>query len=154
MMTGNAILDPSPGTYAMLLELTRRSSVSVGALGCQRLPPGSYLYVGSARGPGGLRARLAHHRRGPARPHWHIDYLRMRAPVRWVWALASTERLECEWAGRLVRAGGLEPSAARFGASDCRCPTHLLRGPVGDEGLVGQITELLSPATVSKVHWP
>lgn len=36
---------------------------------------GIYVYVGSARGPGGLRARLKRHMRISKKLFWHIDYL-------------------------------------------------------------------------------
>ena len=40
------------------------------------IPRGTYLYVGSAKGPGGLRARIKRHlRRHGKRLFWHIDYL-------------------------------------------------------------------------------
>jgi hypothetical protein len=51
-----------PGTYALLLTATAPLEVVVGRLGACRLPAGHYVYVGSAHGPGGLAARLTHHR--------------------------------------------------------------------------------------------
>jgi sugar fermentation stimulation protein A len=114
------------GTYALLLHLDVPQAVVVGALGAWTFPQGWYLYLGSARGPGGLAARLARHRRrGDKRPHWHIDYL--RAVTTWVqaWTHAGETRQECAWAtvaGALPDARLVVP---RFGASDCRCPAHL-----------------------------
>jgi Uri superfamily endonuclease len=52
------------GTYALLLKLDKQERITVGRLGTFGFPAGYYLYVGSALGPGGLRARLARHRRG------------------------------------------------------------------------------------------
>ena len=37
------------------------------------LAPGCYVYAGSARGPGGIRARVRRHLRPDKTPHWHID---------------------------------------------------------------------------------
>ncbi|RMF29323.1 MAG: GIY-YIG nuclease family protein, partial [Chloroflexi bacterium] len=101
--------------------------LTVGALGTFTLPQGLYLYLGSARGPGGLAARLAHHRRPPTRPHWHVDYLRVAGarPVAVGWAEGEARR-ECAWAREALTLPGAEGPIPRFGASDCRCPTHLI----------------------------
>ena len=56
--------EAEPGTYALLLRLDKQERITVGKLGTFDFPVGYYLYVGSALGPGGLRARLARHRRG------------------------------------------------------------------------------------------
>ncbi len=53
--------------------------VRIGRRGELRLQPGFYIYLGSALGPGGVRARLALHFRPCTRPHWHLDYLRAHA---------------------------------------------------------------------------
>jgi Uri superfamily endonuclease len=55
--------EPRPGTYALLLSSAADGVIRVGRLGDLRLQPGFYVYVGSALGPGGVRARLAHHMR-------------------------------------------------------------------------------------------
>ena len=71
-------LTSRPGTYALLLASTAtRCLYALGGLGSLTLRPGWYVYVGSAFGPGGVCARLAHHRKRAARPHWHVDYLRL-----------------------------------------------------------------------------
>ncbi len=46
------------GTYVLVMRLGRLRRVRVGRLGVQEFPAGLYLYVGSAFGPGGLRARI------------------------------------------------------------------------------------------------
>jgi Uri superfamily endonuclease len=103
--------------------------ISVGRLGRHRFPAGWYLYVGSARGMGGLRARLErHHRRlGPhKRAHWHLDYLREYCTWVGAWIRPSEERLECAWARRLAGLPGARVVVPGFGASDCRCVAHLV----------------------------
>ena len=60
-MNAAAIIPARPGTYALLLSATRRQRITIGRLGALALQPGCYVYTGSARGPGGLRARLRHH---------------------------------------------------------------------------------------------
>ena len=118
------ILSSSPGTYALLLTIVEPLSLCVGQLGELRLLPGCCIYVGSALGPGGLRARIAHHARIAARPHWHIDYLRRHAPLSEVWHSEDTVRRDHDWAVLLKALGGTTPLIG-FGASDCHCPTHL-----------------------------
>jgi Uri superfamily endonuclease len=113
----------SPGTYILLVELSRNLEIEVGRLGMRRFEAGTHAYVGSAFGPGGLDARLGRYSRGPRKKHWHIDYLLEHAGMRG--ALVSTEatRLECAWADWLnQRSAG---SVEGFGSSDCRCHSHL-----------------------------
>ena len=115
-----------PGTYILLLKLETATSISIGALGTFDFPAGWYAYVGSAFGPGGLRGRLAHHLRPVRRPHWHIDYLRQAASVQHVVFKAGTELREHVWAAQLAALPGAWMPVPRFGASDCRCPAHLV----------------------------
>ena len=65
-----------PGSYALILRAFAQRVVSIGRIGRLHVTSGFYVYVGSAFGPGGIRARLAHHTRIAQSPHWHIDYLR------------------------------------------------------------------------------
>src|SRR5208337_3227365 len=71
-----ASLEALPGTYALLLSTASDAEIRVGRLGDMRLQSGFYVYVGSALGPGGVRARVNHHMRASPRHHWHIDYVR------------------------------------------------------------------------------
>jgi len=98
---------------------------TIGALGEQILPPGLYCYVGSAWGPGGLRARVRRHLRGGTMQRWHIDYVRAWATPVAVW-LAPNVRCECAWATYLLETQGARVVVPRCGASDCHCPAHLL----------------------------
>ncbi len=119
-------MSAAKGSYVLVLALKRPLTLSVGRLGAFDFPAGTYTYTGSALGAGGLAARLAHHRRLSLSPRWHIDYLRLHAHLCEVWSLASEERLECAWAQALLRLPGARMIAPRFGASDCRCPAHLI----------------------------
>jgi Uri superfamily endonuclease len=114
------------GSYALGLALDSEANLAVGRLGAFVFPPGYYLYVGSARGPGGLPARLGRHRRREKRPHWHVDYLRLRARLVERWTVLSEERLECVWAQALLAMPGACIVAPGFGASDCGCSSHLI----------------------------
>lgn len=117
----------------LALRLDRYQRISIGQLGDIGFPAGLYLYVGSALGPGGLRSRLLRHRRHLGRnkrAYWHIDYLREHAIWGGVWGCASERRVECAWADAVRCLPGAVVVAQGFGASDCRCPTHLVRVPV------------------------
>lgn len=110
----------------LLLEASRPRRIRVGALGVLDLEPGFYAYVGSACGPGGLAARLAHHRRRARSPHWHVDHLRRHTALREVWLARGQREREHRWASALAASPGATIPLARFGASDCRCSSHLL----------------------------
>ncbi|MDF1499106.1 MAG: GIY-YIG nuclease family protein [Anaerolineales bacterium] len=114
------------GLYLLLFGLTEPSKLDIGRLGSFHFRPGSYAYIGSARGPGGLAARLARHLR-PAqhkRPHWHIDHLLNKASIQGVGWSFEGELCECGWAAALSALGVRRPR--RFGSSDCRCAGHLI----------------------------
>lgn len=116
-----------PGSYVLVLRADCAASLQVGSLGLLTVTPGWYAYAGSAQGPGGLRGRLAHHLRPLVRPHWHIDYLRTVTEVVEVHWAVGERNLEHAWAAWLAGLPGAGMPLARFGASDCRCPAHLVR---------------------------
>jgi Uri superfamily endonuclease len=120
------------GAYALILFCSREGLVQIGKLGPLRLRRGFYAYVGSALGPGGVRARIAHHRKLSLRPHWHIDYLRPYTRLDRIWYSYGGARREHRWARVLSGLRGASVPIAGFGSSDCRCKTHLFfftRGP-------------------------
>lgn len=119
----------SGGCYVLVLRAPAAGLVQVGRLGTVSLEVGFYLYVGSAFGPGGLRARVARHMRGPGRLHWHVDYLRRRLPLREAWFQPQLRSAEHAWASALGRGRGMRPGPRGFGASDCDCATHLFFSP-------------------------
>lgn len=97
----------------------------MGRRGKHDFAAGFYVYVGSAFGPGGVRARLAHHLRVSGNPHWHIDYLRQVAEVVQVWYSECGDKQEHQWAAAVAKVAGCQPMEPGFGASDCACATHL-----------------------------
>lgn len=125
-----------PGSYAIHFVLESPVQIKVGRLGQFDFPEGSYFYLGSARGPGGLRARLLHHARISARPHWHLDWLRPYLRFCRIWyAVELTRReplpLECAWSQALLALLTAKPVVPGFGSADCRCgcAAHLLAFP-------------------------
>ena len=118
-------LPTDPGSYVLELDLREVVTLEPGRLGTVRLGPGRVRYYGSARGSGGLRARVGRHLRPPETQHWHVDALTARVAVERVMiALAESE---CDLVRRDLESGRFEVAAPGFGSSDCRsCPAHLL----------------------------
>jgi Uri superfamily endonuclease len=116
----------SPGSYVLVASVDRDTLVPVGRLGVLRFDAGFHCYSGSARGPGGLEARLARHLRRRKKAHWHVDYLLQHAVLVEMWKAHSTRRLECLFAQALTNLPGARVPAPGFGSSDCNCDTHLV----------------------------
>jgi len=113
-----------PGTYVLVLRCRSAAHVDIGRWGRLCLGRGYYLYVGSARGPGGLRARVLRHFRKRKTKHWHIDYLRERTNAVGVWFRHGVRNREHQWARAIAKTAGMSP-VKDFGCSDCGCYTHL-----------------------------
>jgi len=114
------------GTYALILFLKKGVRLQIGKLGSFDFKRGTYAYVGSAFGPGGLDARLKHHCMLSAKPHWHIDYLRRAATLKDIWVSATPQRSEHAWTKRLLSLDTSQCPVKGFGSSDCRCYSHLV----------------------------
>ena len=115
-----------PGTYALVFRSAATRNIKIGRLGTLSLQPGYYIYVGSAFGPGGLRARTGRHQRKASPKRWHIDYLKPRADLIEIWYTHDPIRREHEWAQALFGLSSLSVPLPGFGSSDCKCLTHLL----------------------------
>lgn len=125
------MLKNDPGTYALILQSNSTKTIQVGRWGGLDLQLGYYIYVGSAFGPGGVRARVSRHLRTDNRKHWHIDYLRDYVTPVEVWISYAAEHLEHKWASILFDMPEMIPIQG-FGCSDCKCYSHLfftLGGP-------------------------
>jgi len=120
-----AIEHARPGTYVLVLSSRSTDLIQIGRLGALQLQSGFYLYVGSALGPGGVRARLAHHLKLSRRPHWHIDYLRAHSRVEEAWYCLDCQRLEHLWAEHIGLVKGSSVPLVGFGSTDCGCEGHL-----------------------------
>lgn len=113
------------GTYILVLQVDKPSTISVGRKGPLRLVPGHYLYVGSAFGPGGLRARVGRHAREGKASRWHIDYLREASQLVGVYFCMEPSRLEDDWATHMATWPGLSIPMQGFGATDSHVSSHL-----------------------------
>lgn len=134
-------VNTTKGTYLLLAQLQHETEIAVGKLGTFGLAAGWYAYAGSALGPGGLPVRLARHARSDKRLHWHIDYLLQHAVLKAIWQTAYPDRLECAWAAAVRDLPGAQTPIRGFGASDCRCATHLILLP--QRPVAGPITAAL-----------
>jgi Uri superfamily endonuclease len=81
--------------------------------------------VGSAFGPGGLRARIERHKRSLKRQHWHIDYLLQFTNFENVWYSYNEVQREHQWIRLLFNIPGIAIPIKNFGSSDCKCISHL-----------------------------
>lgn len=119
-------LPKNAGVYALLLRISTPLNVRVRNLQLA-LEPGLYVYAGSARGPGGLKARVERHLRRAKRARWHIDQVTGAAEAVLI-VYAETRESECALMP-FLEAEGFEHPVPGFGASDCRrgCVSHLLR---------------------------
>ncbi|MBW2697673.1 MAG: GIY-YIG nuclease family protein [Deltaproteobacteria bacterium] len=117
------------GTYALLLQCVRSGRVAVGSLGVMDVEPGVYIYLGSAFGPGGLRARLSRHAARRKVKRWHVDYLRPRMSLGGAWFSTSSHHQEHDWAASVLALENGTVPLPRFGASDCSCSSHLVYFP-------------------------
>ena len=77
-------------------------------------------------GSGGLGARLRRHCRPGGKRHWHIDFFRPATHLEGIWIIKTGERVECAWAAAVLSLPGANVPAPCFGASDCRCASHLV----------------------------
>jgi Uri superfamily endonuclease len=118
-------MQPRPGTYALVFKAKRKKRLKIGKLGTLNVKPGFYVYVGSAFGPGGLKARIGHHRKSSSRGHWHIDYLSKYLPPTEVWVTHDPTHREHHWSKVLSLAPGASIPLPGFGSSDCYCISHL-----------------------------
>jgi len=124
VQTSRGDMQTSPGTYAILLLNTLPRNIQIGRWKQVSFDQGYYLYIGSAFGPGGLRARVGRHCRKHKTKRWHIDYLSDAMDVSRVWVDTGGRRLEHEWAGAL-QACDIFRAIDGFGCSDCTCRSHL-----------------------------
>ncbi len=102
------------GLYVLIIEC-RSFKINIGSLGPVEVPEGLLAYVGSARGPGGLDARLRRHFKKGKAKRWHIDYLtEVCEPVE-AWVLPGG--FDESWLAKTV-ASAAKPIIKGFGSSD------------------------------------
>lgn len=131
-VTAGDPLPARPGAYALLVELTAPLDFAFAGKPAH-LAAGAYLYCGSARGPGGLAARIGRHMRRDKTIRWHIDALTTVGDVRGAWIDEAGD--ECALARAL--SARLPAPLPGFGASDCKtCLGHLFHSPESCASLI------------------
>lgn len=115
------------GAYVLVIELMGDVAVRLPGRPEATLLAGRYLYCGSARGPGGIAARVARHMRRDKTVRWHVDRLTTAGRVLGSWVFPEGD--ECALAARL---SALPVPIPGFGSSDCHaCVSHLFSWPEG-----------------------
>lgn len=143
-----------PGAYVLALALTEPLAVAVAGGAAGSLAPGIYLYAGSARGPGGIRARVERHLRPAKRRHWHIDQVTSAAAE--MAALGWPGGDECVLMDTIRGLEGAHVPIAGFGSSDCpRCAAHLARldGAATVSGALDRLSRLMPPVGGAEQRW-
>lgn len=132
------------GAYVLVIELARDLALENKRFAGTVLPKGTYLYCGSANGPGGIAARVKRHCNPAKKPHWHVDELTSNGAGRVVSVLVVPGGNECEIRASIAAQPDMtsEIPVPGFGSSDCVfCPSHLI-GSTDDhvaEMLVGLV---------------
>lgn len=141
----------APGTYAVQMRIPRSVRLQIGRLGMFEMPPAGYLYLGSAFGSGGLRARTGRYLLDVVNTHWHIDYLLPSARIERIYFAVTNHPLECLWSQKLSSLPDARLPVAGFGASDCKadCKAHLvlLPNPI-EETILQQLQDVSKPFKV------
>ena len=131
-MSGAAAVPPTvprvPGAYVLVIDLEAPLHLAISTLPAVTLAAGRYAYCGSARGPGGLAARVGRHLRRGKAVRWHVDRLTEGGRISARHLRPGGE--ECALLRRLRALPGTRVPVPGFGSSDCRrCPAHLLALP-------------------------
>ncbi len=122
--TDGSEIPPQKGSYVLVVYVYDPIPVMT-KYGQKVISPGLYAYVGSAFGPGGLRARVSRHFRREKKIHWHIDWITANPRSQVVGAFLFPGRaVESNLAAALSRHFASVPG---FGASDSREDSHLFR---------------------------
>ncbi len=111
------------GIYHLIVKLPRKKVIQVGRLGAFPFPKGFYVYTGSAQVS--LGKRISRHLSQEKKLHWHIDYLRTYLHLKEIWYTYDCGHHEHLWATVLGCSKGATIPIPGFGASDCRCKSHL-----------------------------
>jgi len=112
------------GIYLLTIKLAEPRNMKIGKLGTFFFKSGYYVYVGSAQK--NLAQRIKRHKKRKKKLKWHIDYLLRYGRIRGVRTLELERPFECALSQRLLEIKGTEIPVQGFGASDCRCETHLV----------------------------
>ncbi|MBX2829593.1 MAG: GIY-YIG nuclease family protein [Rhodospirillales bacterium] len=131
------------GAYVLVIKLADALTLQNKRFAGTILPKGTYLYCGSANGPGGIAARVKRHCKTDKKPHWHVDELTSNGAGRVVSVLVVPGGNECALRKQIEARpdGEAEFPVPGFGSSDCGiCLSHLIRS--AEEHLQDVLTEI------------
>lgn len=128
------------GSYILVVTVRKSVTFKPGSLPRVKLPPGCYVYVGSAMGPGGFEKRVLRHFRKAKKARWHIDYLTRLRGV-WVRSVFYTPLPYGESKLTTILSSlGLAKTVKGFGATDsAKDFSHLLMSREGFRGTIKRI---------------
>ena len=129
------------------MHLPHPCRIAIGNRHRVNFSDGCYAYIGSALG--GVEARVNRHIREAKKKRWHIDYLLAEATVAEVIVGETEVKAECAVARAL---SAQLKSIPDFGASDCRCPSHLFATP-DSETLSSAVWRAFESAGLKPEHW-
>lgn len=132
------------GVYALVVKVGETIELTLRGRKVA-LKPGIYVYIGSARGPGGVPARVRRHAKREKKVRWHIDLVTTAPSSRVVGAVyASAESPECVLTPALEELGLSHPVRG-FGSSDCKggCASHFF---LCNENNAGRCLEIVKQA--------
>jgi Uri superfamily endonuclease len=116
-------INPEHSLYTIYLQLTTDQPITIGKLGSFYFKKGTYIYVGSAKK--NILHRIQRHKEIEKKYHWHFDYLR---PYGLITKIITYDRsfTECGLADKIRKEVVGEIPVKGFGASDCKCGSHLI----------------------------
>lgn len=132
-MGADSVIDQvsrAKGAYILLIKVENDLMLEIKSLKNPHVEKGTYLYCGSANGPGGIGARVARYLKRDKKPHWHVDRLTIAFGVR---AFCVFEgQSECALVEHLRSFPKMAQPIKTFGSSDCEnCFSHLVK--IGDD---------------------
>ena len=141
-------------TYILKLSLPQNRGIRIGQLGNYSFQSGTYLYFGSAFGPGGVAARVRRHLGASGNRHWHCDYLIPYSRIEAIYCSYAPTKLECSWTQAVAQLTYASSPVPGFGASDCKehCRAHLVY--ISDLAGITIQAKILNTLASQTPKWP
>lgn len=146
-------ISKAPGIYTLLIVVKEDLTARIGAFGTLGIPRGNYVYLGSAKGSGGLQARITRHLSKNKRLKWHIDYILAAEPTKIDTIVFAYEnyRRECILTPHLEKSGFTHLKKG-LGSSDCKsCTSHFLKCPYGMSGCRNAVISAFKKAMLKPI---
>lgn len=138
------------GIYYLIINLSRDVVLNIGHLGYFSFTKGTYIYIGSGKGAGGIYRRISRHTSKNKNVFWHIDYLTtsVEAQVLVAIAVINTALNESFLVKLLIEDACFKPTIEGFGCSDLRRDfTHLFKFVCTKDVVSYLISKLINAGT-------